>query len=507
MLRRVHRALARRLGAHGPAAQVPAGTLRLTATGRGDPQGRGNEVVLLEARTSSGLVVDLARLAGGGAEVMRDIVIEGQRPVPLGLKLPAGAALDLALGQKGSVLLLCHPWSGEVELRTNERSQAFNLFSAQHSLRRVELAELMPLLAPSGTVVRSTDVAADEYTRAEARRRLAALAPLRTEGDVQDNTLAIYTPRWKGVSAATRNLFRNTLAVPLTPDEHPDEVGEEYLAAAADAVLEAGFATIVFSGGDPLLFGMARRLKDARPSLSIRMLWHGSYLQMGEAHDWCLFRPWLEAGQSGLIDCIGVVKPGMEGFLRELSVRSCFVQNIVPSDRSWTSAPDAGDVVGIWLSGSSEFRKMPYATLLALAGLPRFGLRASGLGELGCRMIDELGIRTAALFAEPIPHSQVLREMRQTSLTLYVTLSECMPMVPMESIACGVPCIVGPATRFYDLPYLNQRLMVNDPTDPQAIRRTIVAAMDDHAEVRSQSLAFLDRLAERAAESLPQFLA
>lgn len=506
MLSRVRRAITARLPPVLPAAPIPAGVLRLTATGERDPRGRGNEVVVLEARTSSGLVVDLARLARGGAEVMRDIVVEGHRLVPIGLKLPAGTALDLALGPKGSVLLLCHPWSGEVRLQTSDRSVALNLFSARHEIRRVDLAALMPLLVPSGTIVRSTDTVADDYTHAEARRRLEALASLRAAGDQQDNTLAIYTPRWKGVSASTRNLFRCTIGVPLTSEEHPDDVGEEYLAGVAEAVLDTGFTTIVFSGGDPILFSMARHLKESRPSLSIRMLWHGSYLQMGEAHDWRLFRPWLEAGQSGLIDCIGVVKPGMDGFLRELGVRSCYVQNIVPYDDSPTRAPDAADVVGMWLSGSSEFRKMPYAMLLALARLPRFSLRASGLGELGFRMIDELGIRAAALFAAPIPHQQVLQEMRRTSLTLYVTLSECMPMVPMESIACGVPCIVGPATRFYDLPYLNDRLMVDDPTDPQAIRRTIIAAMDDYDEVLRQSLGFLDRLAKRAADGLTHFL-
>ena len=96
--------------------------------------------------------------------------------------------------------------------------------------------------------------------------------------------------------------------------------------------------------------------------------------------------------------------------------------------------------------------------------------------------------------------------MRQTNVTLHVTLSECMPLVPMESIACGVPCITGRGIRFYDEPYLNERLMVDDPTDPPAIRRTIVAAMDDHDEVLRQSQAFLDRLAARAADSLARFL-
>jgi glycosyltransferase involved in cell wall biosynthesis len=207
-----------------------------------------------------------------------------------------------------------------------------------------------------------------------------------------------------------------------------------------------------------------------------------------------------------MIDRIAVVKPGMEKFLETLGVPSCYVQNIVPFDRAAVHPTNVDNVVGLWLSGSSEYRKRPYSALLALAGLPQVTLRASGLGELGCRMIEELGLRTVALFPEPIPHERVIHEMRQTSLTLYVTLSECMPMVPLESISCGVPCIVGPATRFYDIPYLTERLVVNNPTDPRAIRRQIISVLDEYDEVMHQSLEFLDRLTEHAAEKLTRFL-
>lgn len=511
VLRRARRVVATKLRSFAraePAAThpMPPGVLRLTATGRQDGDSRGSEVVVLEARTSSGLVVDLCRLSAPGVEVMRDIVVDGQSPVRFGLRLSAGASLDLPLGAKGSVLLLSHPWSGEVRLEAETRTTTIGLYSRRHEMRRFDLASLLPLLPPADTVVAGAYGPAFDVVLAEAVRLLEAQAALRTGDDLLDNTLAIYTPRWKGVTAATRNLFRCTLTVPLTAQEHPDDLEPGYLAGVAEAILASRFTTIVFSGGDPALFTLAELLKERRPSLSIRLLWHGSYLQMGEGHDWRLFRPWLEGGQSGTIDCIGVVKPGMDGFLRTLGVHSCFVQNIVPFDRAGIRPTRAGEVVGLWLSGSSEYRKLPYAALLALAGLPQFGLRAAGLGELGFRMVDELGVRTLSAFPQPIPHQQVLQEMRQTSLTLYVTLSECMPMVPLESIACGVPCIVGPATRFYDEPYLTHRLMVDDPADPQAIRRKMTAAMDEHDEVLRQSLAFLERLSERAAESLTRFL-
>ncbi len=510
VLRRVRRAFAPAAAGKEERAQPAAprpGAIRITATGRTSAKAKGDEVVIVEARTASGLTVDLARLGAPGLEIMRDVVVEGIKPVPIGLKILPGAGLDVGLGRGGFVHFLCHPWSGEVRLETAESSTSFDLFSLRHELRRVDLADLLPAIPAPGTEIRSVDIAEVEHVLAEARKRIAAMAPLRARGDLLDDVLAICTPRWRGVTAATRGLFRCILPVPLTPEEHPDEIPASYLEAAAEAVGEAGFSVVVLSGSDPALFSLARRLKDMQPHVSIRQIWHGNYLQMGEAHDWGLFGPWLEAARAGWVDCIGVVRPGMEEFLRTLGVRADFVQNAVPREPVPGLPAAVRNVVGIWLSGSTEYRKMPYASLLALAGRPQLALRASGLGELGARIVDELGIRAEGLFFEPIPHGQVLQEMRRTGLTLYVTLSECMPMVPLESIACGVPCVVGPATRFYDDDYLTERLVVEDPSDPGAIRRHIDLAMEDYGEVRARSLAFLDGVGRRSAESLDRFLA
>jgi hypothetical protein len=486
---------------------VALGTIRITATGKHNASAKGNEVIIVEARTSSGLIVDLARLAGAGVEIMHDVVIDGSPPALIGLKLLPGATLELPLGQKGTIHMLCHPWSGEANLETGAKVISMDLFSVRHELRRMDMAHLLPQIAPRGTVVATNDHATTDHVRHEARRQLAALGPFRSEGDVLGNTLAIYTPRWKGVTAATRNLFRCTLGIPLTPEEHPDDIGDGYVTAVSEAILESGFRNVIFSGGDAVLFSLAGHLKKRQPHLSIRQVWHGSYLQMGETHEWRLFRPWLDAARSGLVDSIAVVKPGLDTFLRSLGVRSYYIQNISPFDRARVTRSKAINVAGLWLSGSSEYRKMPYASLLALAGLPRFSLRASGLGELGFRMVDELGIHTAARFFEPIPHAQVLQEIRQTTLTLYITLSECMPMVPIESISCGVPCIVGPATRLYDDQYLNDHLLVNDPTDPYAIRSKIEGTLADYPEVFDRSVEFLDRLSTASRRYLSSFLA
>ena len=73
-----------------------------------------------------------------------------------------------------------------------------------------------------------------------------------------------------------------------------------------------------------------------------------------------------------------------------------------------------------------------------------------------------------------IPRAQLYREMADTAATLYVTLSECSPMLPLESFALGVPCLVGPSSHlFRDDPWLAPRLVVEDPLNSALIARKL----------------------------------
>ena len=72
-------------------------------------------------------------------------------------------------------------------------------------------------------------------------------------------------------------------------------------------------------------------------------------------------------------------------------------------------------------------------------------------------------------------------------LNLYVTLSECSPMTPLESISLGVPCIVGPTTTFFDdSPLLRSTLVVPSPEDVGSIKATVDAALRNYDAVAEE---------------------
>ena len=97
--------------------------------------------------------------------------------------------------------------------------------------------------------------------------------------------------------------------------------------------------------------------------------------------------------------------------------------------------------------------------------------------------------------------------MNQSDLVLYVTMSECAPMVPLESLAAGVPCLTGDNHGlFADFPELGRLLTVSREDDPWAI----AAAIDT---VRGQYDACCDLIRQfnveydrKAAQNMADFL-
>jgi hypothetical protein len=81
-----------------------------------------------------------------------------------------------------------------------------------------------------------------------------------------------------------------------------------------------------------------------------------------------------------------------------------------------------------------------------------------------------------------------------------------MPMVPFESIGEGAPCLVGPATRLYDDPFLENILVVRNPFDPVEISKKIELAMVNYDDLLKSSIGFLQRSKLRSEQSLADFL-
>ncbi len=312
--------------------------------------------------------------------------------------------------------------------------------------------------------------------------------------------LSLNHPDWRGILASARELFDN---IYLLPDELDKERGHYY----ASLISAAGCPSVTIQGFPRTYEYLVKALRKIAPQIPVYLIYHGNFLHMREDYDWQIFKRILSLHQEGDLVKVGFVKQGMAEILQAAGVKASFIMNMVREIPSGPSQPLSGGIhVGIWGQPDWSWKKSPYAMQAALrlvegsiGHVYNVSPRAREFGSL-------LGIR-GEYYADALPQSQVREAMSAMHLNLYVTLTECAPMMPLESLAVGVPCLFGPTSHYFlDDAYLHSRLVVPMPDDARVIAEFANQAILERDEIIRAYQAYAPGNNRRAQQVLAEFL-
>lgn len=484
-----------------------AGTT-IEVTGDRHPNSKGHEVWLLAAHMNAGepsIPWEFIERRGACQE-------RHDAAAPYGRCLICtGGQLSIPTGTSPELVFLSHPWSGKVRVTCGGRTEEIDLYS-EHGGR----VKVYPTRTPMAKGEPEPTIDDDESGEGPSIPTGPAAA---TMSDMQEafvarvrgakaSVVAVHCPRWLGVTNSTKNLFEHLYPVPESPDEEPYHLTDQNLAEYAVALLECGADTIVFSGGDEAHYRLMRILHKARPSLRFLMLWHGNYVQLSDDYAFKTLRLWISAAKDGRLASIGTVKAGMESFFESLGVRSHFVMNYIKEGAPPQTAPAIaapGVHLGLWMSGT--LWKTPNVMLAAAKMIGGAKLHTAGIDARTKELIEQYQISTGFVSTKPLPFAELMSRMRQTHLTMYVTFTECCPMIPLESFSQGVPAIVGPTSHlFQDDEFLRSRLVVPFPDRADAIASTIRGVLQDRDTIVQRYAAYAPGYNVRARESVQKLL-
>lgn len=313
-------------------------------------------------------------------------------------------------------------------------------------------------------------------------------------------TLAVCVPEWRGIRNSTANLFRTVR--PL-PSPLSNESREAFLRLIEAAKCE----NLVLSGGATEHLHLCHDIRKRAPQTKIKLLWHGSFLQVREEYAWRSFRLALHFARKGLLHTLGFVKQGMSEAAQQLGLRASFVMNYVPAIPSAPSHPaEGGPHIGLWISNEG-WRKVPYAMAMAARCLPGAQLHTAGEVKRLQEFAGVIGLKTQNHGSKILSQQDLQKWMRLMHLNLYVTLSECCPMLPLESLSIGTPCLLGPTSHlFRDEPYLFERLVVQFPDNSQAIAARAERALAERDEIVDAYRRYAGPYNDRARASVAAFL-
>ncbi len=323
--------------------------------------------------------------------------------------------------------------------------------------------------------------------------------------------LVVYAPMWKGVAASTESLFANhRLKFPYFDDEYPEVASHPYLEQVLQLLIENPPSQIIYSGGSVIHLTMAQKIHDRAPQIQQYFLWHGSPAQWVEPSQLDHFNLWHKLYNTGVIDGIISVKPDLDNILNVIGVKSFGLINPIPDiRRQFTLQPvaragDGRSHIGVF-SAVSSWYKNPFVQMLATLGeenwtlhtnIPRITFKDLDFNQLG-RMESY----------EHLPRAQFLALLASLDLNLYVTNTECSPMVVLESCALGVPCIVGPAGDIFSgiSPELADYLVEPRVDNAYAIYLRMKRVLDNKAHIKTLLDDFVKNYNRHWSDVMAQF--
>jgi hypothetical protein len=144
---------------------------------------------------------------------------------------------------------------------------------------------------------------------------------------------------------------------------------------------------------------------------------------------------------------------------------------------------------------------------LAVKSLKGMRLIGSGFDDDSFAMVTEMHIPHEEIWREPLPQEALHRNIQRTGLTFYITLSECSPMLPLESMHLGVPCLVGPCSHLFRAsPYLYKMLVVENPLSSETIAKQARSALREGRQIIDAFIEYACLEQAQAARGLAQLL-
>ncbi len=105
-----------------------------------------------------------------------------------------------------------------------------------------------------------------------------------------------------------------------------------------------------------------------------------------------------------------------------------------------------------------------------------------------------------------LPRDRFLAVQASTALNLYVTLSECHPMAPLESYLSGVPALISRTSEvFRSDPRLWELATTDQPDDPTAIVSAAQRLREHRAEATERALRWISDSDSAAAAAWSKF--
>ena len=313
--------------------------------------------------------------------------------------------------------------------------------------------------------------------------------------------ITFYNKNWMGVTSATKELFENLV-----------DCGELYrkkdIKRISNAILQKNVKQIIFSSFAIGWRDLTIDIKKHQKNIKIKTFWHGSHSQILDAYGWNRNIEIIELHTKGYIDVMGTCKKSMLNFYQSQGYNACFITNKVsniPQKLNANKKAEKETIIGIYAAKCDDWRKNMYSQMGAVSLLENAIIDMVPLNEQAKEFANHYGIRIQGV-ETPISREKLMERMAKNDVNLYVTFSECAPMLPLESMELGVPCITGNNHHYFKGRDIEKYIVVNNESDVEEIKEKIIKCKENKDEIIKKYQKFSQENLKESRKNVKEFL-
>ena len=316
-----------------------------------------------------------------------------------------------------------------------------------------------------------------------------------------NNYIMIYHPDWIGLSNVAKDNFKSLL--PLK-----EQYTQKEAYGIANEIYKKGFKLVIFNGFADGWELIIYSLRNLNPDIKIKVLWHGSNALLTEEYDYKAFMKLLNMNKNKVIDEIGFVKKSMYEFYIKKGYNCSFVMNYIEiknKDKFINKANLTNKMkVGLYCSGN-RWVKNVYNQISAVSLIDGAILDCIPLSFNIREFANSIDLDITG-FEKNLSREELFSRILQNDVNLYVTFTECAPLLPLESLELGIPCITGDNHHYFEGTELEKYLVVDKEDNIMEIYKKIIFARENKELILKLYSEWKTKYNTEAKKSLVNFI-
>ena len=294
--------------------------------------------------------------------------------------------------------------------------------------------------------------------------------------NIDGDYIVMHNPDWLGVTSATIELFDSN-RVPCG-----EFLRKRDMKKFAKCVLKKQIKQVIFSAMCIGWKDLAYYLKKKNPDIVFKVFWHGSISQVSEPYGWARNIELIDMCKDGTIKTFGTCKESLVNFYENLGINTKFIMNNIVLDKNIQHEEPKKTVIGLYAAKKDDWRKNLFAQIAAVSLIKNATIDIIPMDHEAATFASNLGLKVTGI-NKPLPRDELLKRMSKNTMNLYVTFSECAPMLPIESFEVGTICLTGNNHHYFKNTELEKYLVVDNEESPVEIAKKIKLCIKNKEEV------------------------